>query len=71
MYKRQIIALDQNDVEAHSQLGDVLMRREEYEQALRIYGRLAKLPGVEADRVDALIAAARRMLEQQQSQRKQ
>lgn len=66
-----IIALDQNDVEAHSQLGDVLMRREEYEQALRIYGRLAKLPGVEADRVDALIAAARRMLEQQQSQRKQ
>ncbi len=65
-----IIALDQNDVEAQSQLGDVLMRREEYEQALRIYGRLAKMPGVDADRVDALIAAARRMLDQQQAQRK-
>lgn len=66
-----IIALDQHDVEAHTQLGDVLMRREEYEQALRIYSRLAKMPDVDTDRVNALVVAARRMFEQHQAQRKQ
>jgi lipopolysaccharide biosynthesis regulator YciM len=65
-----IIALDQHDVEAHVQLGDVLMRREEYEQALRIYNRLVKLPGVEVERIEALQAAAKRMHDQQ-AQRKQ
>jgi tetratricopeptide (TPR) repeat protein len=64
-----IIALDQNDVEAHFQLGDVLMRREEYEQALRIYTRLLKMPGIEAERVEALQAAAKRMFEQQGSRK--
>ena len=62
----QIIALDQNDIEAYFQLGDVLMRREEYEQAFRLYGRLAKMPNVEIERVKALQAAAKRMYDQQQ-----
>jgi tetratricopeptide (TPR) repeat protein len=61
----QIIALDQSDVDAYFELGDVLMRRHEYEQALRIYGRLAKMPNVELERVEALQAAAKRMYEQQ------
>jgi tetratricopeptide (TPR) repeat protein len=65
-----IIALDQNDVDAHFQLADVLFRREEYEQALRIYTRLLKMPDVETERVEALQAAAKRMYEQQQGQRK-
>jgi tetratricopeptide (TPR) repeat protein len=65
-----IIALDQHDMEAHIQLGDVLMRREEYEQALRIYTRLVKMPGVETERMEALQAAAKRMFEQQQAHRK-
>lgn len=61
----QIIALDQTDIDAYFQLGDVLMRREEYEQALRLYGRLVKMPNVEVERVEALQAAAKRMYEQQ------
>jgi lipopolysaccharide biosynthesis regulator YciM len=65
-----IIALDQTDSEAHLQLGDVLMRREEYEQALRIYTRLAKMPNIETARIEALQSAAKRMFDQQQSQRK-
>jgi tetratricopeptide (TPR) repeat protein len=65
-----IIALDQNDVDAQFQLGEVLMRREEYEQALRIYTRLLKIPSVEVERVEALQAAAKRMFDQQQAQRK-
>ena len=62
----QIIGINQADSEAYFQLGDVLMRREEYEQAMRIYTRLAKMPDVEVERVEALHAAARRMLDQQQ-----
>ena len=46
------------------------MRRQEYEQAIRIYNRLAKLPDVEIERVEALQAAARRMLEQQQAEKR-
>jgi tetratricopeptide (TPR) repeat protein len=65
-----IIALDQHDVEAHFQLGDVLMRREEYEQAQRIYTRMLKMPGIEVERVEALQAAAKRMFDQQQGTRK-
>ncbi|MEM8529806.1 MAG: tetratricopeptide repeat protein [Chloroflexota bacterium] len=61
-----IIALDQTDTEAYYTLGDVLMRREEYEQAVRIYGRLANMPNIETERVEALQLAAKRMLEQQQ-----
>jgi tetratricopeptide (TPR) repeat protein len=60
----QIYGLDQNDVDNLFQLGDALMRRQEYDQAVRIYGRLAKLPNIEIERVEALQAAARRMLEQ-------
>ena len=41
------------------------MRRSEFEQAARIYGRLAKMPNVETARVEALQAAAKRMYEQQ------
>ncbi|MDW8147774.1 MAG: tetratricopeptide repeat protein [Roseiflexaceae bacterium] len=62
----QIYGLDQNDTDNLFQLGDALMRRQEYEQAIRIYNRLAKIPGVEIERVEALQAAAKRMLEQQQ-----
>jgi tetratricopeptide (TPR) repeat protein len=61
----QIYGLDQNDADNLYQLGDALMRRQEYEQAVRIYSRLAKMPEVEADRVEALQAAAKRMLDQQ------
>jgi len=62
----QIYGLDQNDPETLFQLGDVLMRREEYEQAMRTYARLAKL-GVDLERVEALQAAAKRMYDQQRS----
>jgi tetratricopeptide (TPR) repeat protein len=61
----QIYGLDQNDTDNLYQLGDALMRRSEYEQAVRIYGRLAKMPDVETERVEALQAAAKRMYEQQ------
>jgi tetratricopeptide (TPR) repeat protein len=63
----QIYGLDQSDLETLFTLGDVLMRREEYEQALRTYTRLARQPGVDIERVEALQAAARRMLDQQQA----
>jgi tetratricopeptide (TPR) repeat protein len=62
----QIYGLDQNDTDNLYQLGDALMRRQEYEQAVRIYGRLAKMPNVEVERVEALQAAAKRMYDQQQ-----
>jgi tetratricopeptide (TPR) repeat protein len=66
----QIYGLDQNDTDNLYQLGDALMRRTEYEQAVRIYGRLAKMPNVETERVEALQAAAKRMYDQQQAQLK-
>jgi tetratricopeptide (TPR) repeat protein len=66
----QIYGLDQNDTDNLYQLGDALMRRNEYEQAVRIYGRLAKMPNVETERVEALQAAAKRMYDQQQAQLK-
>lgn len=60
----QVIALDQKDVNAYEQLADVLMRVNEYGQAVRTYKQLAKLmPGDE--RVEALQNAAQRMLDQQ------
>jgi tetratricopeptide (TPR) repeat protein len=62
----QIIGLDRNDVDAYFQLGDALMRRQEYEQAYRIYGRLLKMPDVDTERVEALVAAAKRMADQKQ-----
>ncbi len=46
------------------------MRRNEFEQAVRIYGRLAKMPNVETERIEALQAAAKRMYDQQQMQLK-
>ena len=64
----QIYGLDQNDTDNLYQLGDALMRRQEYEQAVRIYGRLAKMPNVEIARVEALQSAAKRMYDQQQLQ---
>jgi tetratricopeptide (TPR) repeat protein len=63
----EVLAMAPEDAEAHFQLGDVLMRVREYDQALRIYKRLARLPDVETERVEALQAAAARMLEQQQA----
>ena len=67
----QIIGINQTDAEAYFQLGDVLMRREEYEQAVRIYSRLANMPEVEVARVEALRSAAKRMFDQQQVRAKQ
>jgi tetratricopeptide (TPR) repeat protein len=66
----QIYGLNQNDTDNLYQLGDALMRRNEYEQAVRIYGRLAKMPDIETERVEALQAAAKRMYDQQQAQLK-
>lgn len=66
----QIYGLNQNDTDNLYQLGDALMRRSEYEQAIRIYGRLAKMPNIETERVEALQAAAKRMYDQQQAQLK-
>jgi tetratricopeptide (TPR) repeat protein len=66
----QIYGLNQNDTDNLYQLGDALMRRNEYEQAVRIYGRLARIPDIEAERVEALQAAAKRMYDQQQAQLK-
>lgn len=63
----QIYGLDQNDVDNLFALGDALMRRSEFEQAVRIYGCPAKMPNVEAERIEALQAAARRMYEQQRA----
>jgi predicted enzyme involved in methoxymalonyl-ACP biosynthesis len=47
-------------------LGDMLMRRGEYAQALNLYTRLSKMDEVESERVEALIAAANQMLQNQQ-----
>jgi tetratricopeptide (TPR) repeat protein len=66
----QIIGLDQKDLDAYYLLGDMLMRREEYGQAVQLYGRMLKMEGVEKERVEALASAASRMLQQRQSQMK-
>ena len=63
----QVIALDQKDTDAYEQLADVLMRVHEYGQAVRTYKQLAKLMPDDG-RVEALQAAAQRMLDQQASQ---
>ncbi len=60
----QIIALDQQDMEAYFMLYDMLMRREEYGQAGQLCRRMLKMPGVETERVEAMLSAANRMLEQ-------
>lgn len=65
----QIIALDQKDLEAYFMYGDMLMRREEYGQAVRNYTRMLKMEGVDVERVEALLSAANRMLMQQQQAR--
>ena len=62
----QIIGLDQTDLDAYYMLGDMLMRREEYNQAAQLYMRLLKMEGVERTRVEALLGAANRMLKQRQ-----
>ncbi|NTV65219.1 MAG: tetratricopeptide repeat protein, partial [Oscillochloris sp.] len=64
----QIIGIDQKDLDAYYLLGDMLMRREEYGQAVQLYARMLKMEGVERERVEALAAAANRMLQQRQSQ---
>ena len=61
----QIIGLDQKDLDAYYMLGDMLMRRQEYAQAIQLYNRMLKLEGVEVERVEALVIAANRMLQQQ------
>ncbi|ACL25216.1 tetratricopeptide repeat protein [Chloroflexus aggregans] len=60
----QIIGLDQNDLEAYFMLYDMLMRREEYGQASQLCRRMLKMPGIETERVEAMLSAANRMLEQ-------
>ncbi len=62
----QIIGLDQKDLEAYHLLGDMLMRRGEYRQTVQLYKRMLKMEEVDSDRVEALLAAANRMLEQQE-----
>ncbi len=62
----QIIGLDQSDLDAYYLLGDMLMRREEYGQAMQLYNRMLKMDSIDADRVKALVAAASRMLQQRQ-----
>lgn len=63
----QIIGLDQGDLEAYYMLGDMLMRREEFTQALQLYNRMLKMEGIDTERVEALISAASRMLQQRQA----
>lgn len=60
----QIIGLNTGDVEAYFMLGDMLMRRGEYTQAVNLYNRMLKMDNIETDRVEALQAAAQRMLNQ-------
>jgi tetratricopeptide (TPR) repeat protein len=57
----QIIALDPADADAYESLGDMLMRQKEYDQAVRLYKRLARLRPND-ERVEALQSAAERML---------
>lgn len=64
----QIIGLDQRDLDAYYLLGDMLMRREEYAQAVNLYHRMLKIDGVDTERIKTLISAANRMLLQQQQQ---
>ncbi len=58
----QIIGLDQKDLDAYYLLGDMLMRREEYIQAVSLYNRMLKIDGADIDRIEALISAANHML---------
>ena len=62
----QVIGLDQKDTEAFYMLGDMLMRRGEFGQAIQLYGRMLKMEGVEIERVQALQSAAGRMMQQRQ-----
>jgi tetratricopeptide (TPR) repeat protein len=62
----QIIGLNTNDLDAYYMLGDMLMRRGEYTQALNLYHRMNRMTDVETERVEALIAAAQRMIQNQQ-----
>jgi Flp pilus assembly protein TadD len=61
----QIIGLNQKDAEAYYLLGDMLMRRREYAQAAQLYKRMLKMEDIDGERVEALLAAANRMLDQQ------
>ncbi len=61
----QVIGLNQDDTEALYMLGDMLMRRGEYRQAVQLYKRMLRRDDIEMERVEALLAAANRMLEQQ------
>jgi tetratricopeptide (TPR) repeat protein len=65
----QIIAMDKKDMDTYYIYGDMLMRREEYGQAVRNYTRMLNMDGVDTDRVEALLSAANRMLSQQQQTR--
>jgi tetratricopeptide (TPR) repeat protein len=59
----QIIGLDTADTDAYYMLGDMLMRRGEYKQALNLYTRMSKMADIETERIEALIAAAQRLHE--------
>lgn len=62
----QIIGLNSGDLEAYYMLGDMLLRRGEYNQALSLYTRMSRMAGIDVSRVEALMAAAQRMLRNQQ-----
>lgn len=63
----QIIGLDQKDLDAYFLLGDMLMRQEEFAQAVSLYNRMLKIDGADTERIRALSVAAQRMLAQQKS----
>jgi tetratricopeptide (TPR) repeat protein len=67
----QIIGLNQKDLESYYMLGDMLMRRGEYAQSVQLYKRMLKMEEVDVDRVETLLTAANRMLEQQKTQHTQ
>ncbi len=63
----QIIGLDQKDLDAYFLLGDMLMRQEEFAQAVSLYNRMLKIDGADIERITALLTAAQHMLAQQKS----
>ncbi|PDW04966.1 tetratricopeptide repeat protein [Candidatus Viridilinea mediisalina] len=67
----QVIGLNQRDLDAYYMLGDMLMRREEFAQAVQLYHRMLKMEGIEAERVQALLSAANLMLQQRQGVRRE
>lgn len=69
----QIIGINPNDKEAYFMLGDMLMRRSEFAQAVQLYNRMLKIELFKGDtaetaQIEALFAAAKRMHDQQRTE---